>query len=138
MLKQFKSEQTSTFVSSKNMWNKENCHDKCLMSLALALWKQNKSVTCEERLRWKLLEIKMMMRKIFKTNFSKLFNASRIIIKGGVNNKRWESFLWFILLQRGGWMKITRRKEEKDFYGIVCGTVFNKNDKFTTFELGCN
>jgi hypothetical protein len=33
-----------------------------------------------------------MMRNIFKTNFSELQRASRIIIiKGGVN-KRWESF----------------------------------------------
>lgn len=120
----FKASRRRRFCDRKNMWNKENCHDKCLMSLALALWKQNKSVTCEER-RWKLLEINKRKKLKWWEKYSKQifqtlqrYSENHHDQKVECNNKRWESFLWFIHLQRAVDLK-SREKNREIFLWIV-------------------
>ena len=64
---------------------KENCHDKCLMSLALALPKQNKSV----------IEIYDENCSRYDTSDTQsiFFRAERFTNHQRWSNKRWESFM---------------------------------------------
>lgn len=116
---------------------RENCHDKCLMSVALALakakqishWKQLSRYDEEWNDRHKQAASKKMMReKIFKTYFSDL-NASRII-KGEAKAKRTKDLgkfydSWFIF--KGTWIKNRAEISRK------CVECFNKTLSFVKF-----
>lgn len=109
-------------IAQKNVCGKmENCHDKCLMSLALALWKQNKSVIEKW---WKLFRDNE--RVIFKTYFSKRRTLHKSSSKGGGEQKM-EKFYDSFIFKKG-----TQRWISGE---IVWNVFINKTISFVKFFI---